>query len=96
MITCDVSEGGDILLDMENVADVVFDRTTVRRRSIGLNLNSFVKRRSWVPSIPPSIRLTRQTIGQRMPALYCQPRRDHRQGHRPRRPRLCLICQQLH
>ena len=55
LIICDISEGGDILLDMKNVTDVVFGRTTARRRNIGLNLIGFVKRQSWVPSIPPSI-----------------------------------------
>ena len=60
VITRDVSEGGDILLEMEDVADVVLGRTTVRRRSIGLNLIGFVKRQSWVPIIPPPTRLTRQ------------------------------------
>ena len=73
-------------LDMDDVADAVFGRTALRRRSIGLNQIGFVKRRSWVPSIPPPMRLTRQIFGQHVPELNYQPCWDHYQGHPPCHP----------
>jgi hypothetical protein len=74
MISFNVSEVGNVLFKMADVAIAVIGRTIVGRRSIGLiglKFIDFVTRQSWIPHTLLTTSLTRQICELHTLELHC-------------------------